>query len=131
MKLSRGARRNLFNSFLSVSQRFYFNLHEIVYLMFVPTNSTQGAAADSKTTNSSSYKTLLYVYSSLHPPSPKTQSRTAMSNPNCLLSQKLCHYLNQGHTLNDTLLRAAHSIAYCDLSKLNLASANIFKVFKF
>jgi len=27
-------------------------------------------------------------------------SRTAMSNPNGLLSQKLCHCLDQGHTLN-------------------------------
>jgi len=24
-----------------------------------------------------------------------------MSNQNCLLSQKLCHYLNQNRTLND------------------------------
>jgi len=30
-----------------------------------------------------------------------------MSNPNGLLSQKLCHYLNQGRTLNGILLRAA------------------------
>jgi len=44
-----------------------------------------------------------------------------MSNPNGLLSQKVCHYLDQGRTLNDILLRAAHSMAYFDLSKLNLA----------
>jgi len=31
-----------------------------------------------------------------------------MSNPNGLLSQKLRHYLNQGRTLNDILMRAAH-----------------------
>jgi len=31
-----------------------------------------------------------------------------MSNPNGLLSQKLCHCLDQGRTLNDTLLMAAH-----------------------
>jgi len=35
-------------------------------------------------------------------------SRTAMSNPNGLQSQKLCHYLDQGRTLNDILMRAAH-----------------------
>jgi len=34
--------------------------------------------------------------------------RAAMSNPNGLLSQKLCRYLDQGRTLNDILLRAAH-----------------------
>jgi len=34
-----------------------------------------------------------------------------MSNPNGLLSQKLCHYLNQGRTLNNMLMRAAHLIA--------------------
>jgi len=28
-------------------------------------------------------------------------SKTAMSNPNGLLSQKACHYLNQGCTLNN------------------------------
>jgi len=35
-------------------------------------------------------------------------SKAATSNPNGLLSQKLCHYLDQGRTLNDTLLNAAH-----------------------
>ena len=35
-------------------------------------------------------------------------SSAAMSNPNGLLSQILCHYLNQGRTLNDILMRAAH-----------------------
>jgi len=44
-----------------------------------------------------------------------------MSNQNGLLSKKLCHYLNQGSTLNDILMRAEHSVAYFDLSKLNLA----------
>jgi len=34
----------------------------------------------------------------------------AMSNPNGLLSQKLCHYLDQGRTLNDILLRAARTL---------------------
>jgi len=38
-----------------------------------------------------------------------------MSNPNGLLSQKLSHYLNQGRTLNDILMRAAHWMAYFDL----------------
>ena len=54
--------------------------------------------------------------------------KAATSNPNGLLSQKLCHYLDQGHTLNDMLLRAAHGTAYFDPSKLNLAEANILKV---
>jgi len=31
-------------------------------------------------------------------------TRPAMSNRNCLLSQELCHYLNQGRTLDDLLL---------------------------
>jgi len=31
-----------------------------------------------------------------------------MSNPNGLLSQKLCHYLNQGRTLYDMLMMVAH-----------------------
>jgi len=34
--------------------------------------------------------------------------RPSMSNPNGSLSQKLCHYLDQGRTLNDILLRVAH-----------------------
>jgi len=38
-------------------------------------------------------------------------SAPAMSNRNGLLSQILCHYLNQGRTLNDILMRAAHWIA--------------------
>jgi len=44
-----------------------------------------------------------------------------MSNPNDLLSQNLCHYLNQGCTLNNILMRAAHRMGYFDLSKLYLA----------
>jgi len=44
-----------------------------------------------------------------------------MSNPNDLLSQKSCHYLNQGRTLNDKLMRAAHRMTNFDLIKLNLA----------
>jgi len=35
-------------------------------------------------------------------------SNPAMSNPNGLLSQKLCHYFNQGGTLNDVIMRATH-----------------------
>jgi len=35
-------------------------------------------------------------------------SKAAMSNQNGLLSQKVCHYLDQGRTLNDILLNAAH-----------------------
>jgi len=53
-----------------------------------------------------------------------------MSNPNGLLSQKLCRYLNQGRTMIDILMRAAHWIAYFDLSKLNLTKANVLKVFE-
>jgi len=35
-------------------------------------------------------------------------TKAAMSNPNGLLSQNVCHYLEQGRTLNDILLNAAH-----------------------
>jgi len=35
-------------------------------------------------------------------------SKAAMSNPNGLLSQKVCHYLDQRRTLNDILLNAAY-----------------------
>jgi len=45
----------------------------------------------------------------------------AMPNPNGLLSQKLCHYRNQGHTLNDILMKAAQWKFYFDLNKLYLA----------
>jgi len=45
----------------------------------------------------------------------------AISIPNGLLSQKVCHYLDQDLTLNDILLSTTHSMAYSDLSKLNLA----------
>jgi len=38
----------------------------------------------------------------------------------CLLSQKLCHYLNQGHTWNDILMRVAHWMTYFDFSKLSI-----------
>jgi len=48
-------------------------------------------------------------------------TRTAMSSQNGLLIQKECQYLDQGHPLNDILLRAAHSMAYFHLSQLNLA----------
>jgi len=37
----------------------------------------------------------------------KILDRAAMSNPNGLLSQKLCHCSNQGHTLND--IRGPHT----------------------
>jgi len=43
-----------------------------------------------------------------------------MSNQNHLLNQKLCHYLNQGRTLNNILMRGAHWMGYFDLSKLYL-----------
>jgi len=39
---------------------------------------------------------------------PKTsKQQSAMSSPNGLLSQNICHYLVQGRTLNDMLLRSA------------------------
>ena len=44
-----------------------------------------------------------------------------MSNPNGLLSQNLSYYLNQGRTLNDILMRAAHLTDLFYLWKLNLA----------
>jgi len=47
--------------------------------------------------------------------------RSAMPNPNGLLSQIVCYYPNQGRTLNDTLMRAAYRMAYFELGKLNLA----------
>jgi len=37
-----------------------------------------------------------------------TESTTAISNPNGLMSQKVCHYLKQDRTLNDILMKAAH-----------------------
>ena len=43
-----------------------------------------------------------------------------MSNPDGLLSQNEHHYRDQGRTLNDILLRAAHWMAFLDPSKLNL-----------
>ena len=49
------------------------------------------------------------------------RSRPALSNPKCLLRQKLCHYLNQGRKLNDILMRAANLMAYFYLNKLSLA----------
>jgi len=53
-----------------------------------------------------------------------------MSNPNGLLSLNVCHYLNQGCTLNNILMSSAHSMAYFDLSKLNLTKANVLKAFE-
>jgi len=51
-------------------------------------------------------------------------SKPAMSNPNGLLSQTLCHCLDQGRTLNDILMRVAHRMAYFDLSKLLTRAVN-------
>jgi len=42
---------------------------------------------------------------------------------------KNCHCLNQGRTLNNLLMRAAHWMAYFDL-KLNLAYTNVMKAFE-
>jgi len=46
-----------------------------------------------------------------------------MFNPNDLLSQKVGRYLDQGRALKEIgqLMRAAHLMAYFDLSKLNSA----------
>ena len=43
-------------------------------------------------------------------------TKSAMSNPNGLLVQKSCHYLNQSRTFYDILMRAAHWMACFDLS---------------
>ena len=40
---------------------------------------------------------------------------------------KHCHYLNQGHTLNDILMTAARLMAYVDLSKLILLKLMYWK----
>jgi len=53
-----------------------------------------------------------------------------MSNPNGLLSQNVCHYLDQGRTLNDILMRAVHSMVCFEFSKLNVAETNICKEFE-
>ena len=53
-----------------------------------------------------------------------------VSNPNGLLNQKSCHYLSEGRTLNNILMRAAHWMPYFDLSKLNLGKANVLKAFE-
>ena len=49
-----------------------------------------------------------------------------MFNSSGLLSQILCHFLNQGRTVNDILMRTAHWMTYFDLSKLNLAFKVIY-----
>jgi len=41
-----------------------------------------------------------------------------MSKRNCLPSQKLCHHLNQGSTLNDILMRAAHWMTEASLVQM-------------
>ena len=41
-----------------------------------------------------------------------TCTKTFISKPNGLLSQKLCHCTTQGHTLSDILMRAAHWMAW-------------------
>jgi len=43
-----------------------------------------------------------------------------MSNPNGLMSQKVCRYLDQGRILKYILMRAAHLMAYFDLT-LNIS----------
>jgi len=44
-----------------------------------------------------------------------------MPNTNGLLSQKICHYLNQGRTFNEISMRAANFMAFFDLGRQNLA----------
>jgi len=46
-------------------------------------------------------------------------------------AKNYCHYLNQGRTLNNILMRAAHWMTYSDLRKLNLAKANVLKSFEY
>ena len=55
---------------------------------------------------------------------------SAVSHPNVVLSKKLCHYLNQGRTSSDILMKAAHWMAYFYFSKLYFAQANILKAFE-
>jgi len=50
----------------------------------------------------------LSFYLVVIPRSRLPPTRTAMSNPNGLLGQKSCHYLNQGRTFYDILMRAAY-----------------------
>ena len=52
------------------------------------------------------------------------KSKTAMSNTNGLMRQKSCHCLDQGRTMNDILMRAAHWLA----SKPNCSSNRCDKV---
>ena len=52
---------------------------------------------------------------------PSPGFRATVSNPNGLLSQKLCPYLDQSRTLNDIFLRAAYWMTYFDFRKPNLA----------
>jgi len=62
-------------------------------------------------------------YASLHSQENdivKQGCRPAMSTANGLLNQKVCHYLDQGHTLNDILLRTARCMTCFDLNSLNL-----------
>jgi len=47
--------------------------------------------------------------------------RAAMSKPNDLLAQKVCHCLDQGRTLKAISMRVAHWMTNFDLSKLHLA----------
>jgi len=47
-----------------------------------------------------------------------------------LLSQKLCHYLDQGRILNDRLMKGRALNGLFDLSKLNVVYANVLKAFE-
>jgi len=79
-----------------------------ILLQFIPTLQALG-------------ETIRHVSSQIFIRNGSARSRPAMSNPNGILSQKLCPCLNQGRTMNDILMRTAYWMVYFDLSKLNLA----------
>jgi len=58
------------------------------------------------------------VFESAWPACQQVDFKPAMSNPNGLLSKKLCHYLNQSRMMSGIIVRAAYWMAYFDLSKL-------------
>jgi len=60
-----------------------------------------------------------HIWSRLYSHVSRQHFTPAMSNRICLLSQKLCHYLNQRRTFSDLFMRAAYWMTYFDLSNGN------------
>jgi len=54
--------------------------------------------------------------------------KAAMSNPNALLGQKSCCYLNQGLTYNDIKDRRLNDVLISD--QTNWTEANVLKAFE-